>query len=264
MWTSMNNSPFLTVTAHFWCQQEEVLSTKTIDCFQVDGRNIAERIAEEAKKVLEDFSILPKVLTSVTDNGSNIVKAMKDLQLCRIPCFAHTLHLAVSDTIKALPALKEVKEKASKVVALTKRRSQADQKLQEYQKNLGKPKPKKLLQDVPTCWNSFFLMLERLKDEKDAVSLLLSQAGMDDGIDFLSSNLLGSIEDAVEMLHPCYQATEEFSGERFSTGSKVIPMTKMLLGFYAKADRNAPPGSFKKQLAGDFFNLNKCLLIHPN
>ncbi len=53
----------------------------------------------------------------------------------------------------------------------------------------------------------------------------------------------------MELLHPCYQATKDLSGDEYSTGSMIIPVTKMLMTTYANAERQALAGSFKKQLS---------------
>ena len=48
--------------------------------------------------------------------------------------------------------------------------------MREIQLKLGKPE-KKLIQDVATRWNSTYYMLERLQEQKDAVSLYAAEFG---------------------------------------------------------------------------------------
>ena len=67
------------------------------------------------------------------------------------------------------------------MVTLTKQSVKASERLEEYQRVLGASQPKKLIQDVKTRWNSLFLMLERILELREAVSLLLSHHGSDIG-----------------------------------------------------------------------------------
>ena len=249
LWTSNTNSSFMAVTGHFWDPVEDSLESCVLDCRRVHGRHTAQLIKEELEGILDEYNIRDKVLAVITDNGSNVVKAVKDISLRRLSCFAHSLNLVVMDSIKSCPALQETKEKVSKVVTLTKQSTVAKEKLDKIQADLGR-KPKKLLQDVPTRWNSLYLMLLRFLELKDAVILFLAQSGMDKESGQFGSNHWEVIDQAVQLLKPCYEATVEMSGEKFATGSKLIPLTKMLMGYYAGEERDSVDGSVRKQISG--------------
>ncbi len=248
MWTSTTNSSFLTVTCHWWNFKEERLDSAVLDCHRVQGRHTAGNIQEELDRVFQAFEIKDKIITMVTDNGSNIKKAAQDMGYRRLSCFAHSLNLVAMDSIKSVSKLQEVRDKVSKVVRLTKQSTMAKEKLDQIQATLGMT-PKKLKQDVPTRWNSLFDMLERCYDLKDAITIFLTHPGMDKDVGTFSSSEWQVIEDAVSLLRPCYEATVELSGEKMSTGSKAIPLTRMLMSYYARAEREAEDGSTKKLLA---------------
>ncbi len=82
------------------------------------GRHTASMIQEELDKVLVNFNIKNKILTFVTDNGSNIKRAIFDMGHQRQSCYAHSLNLVVTDAIRQIQEVLDVKEKVSMVVRL--------------------------------------------------------------------------------------------------------------------------------------------------
>ncbi len=116
-----------------------------------------------------------------------------------------------------------------------------------------------LKQECCTRWNSLYEMFERIHKLKDAVSLFLVQPEAGAHGPF-GGETWRFVEDAITVLRPCYEATVELSGEKFATGSKIIPMTKMLLTFYANLARECNVDTthpLKKELASDLLaNLN--------
>ncbi len=66
-------------------------------------------------------------------------------------------------------------------------------------------------------------MFQRLHKLKDAVSLLLTEPGMHHQVGSFGSDQWEALAVAVEALEPCFEATEQLSGEKFATGSQVIP-----------------------------------------
>ncbi len=257
MWTSTNNSSFLALTCHWWNPKKEKLDSAILDCSRVMGRHTASMIQEELGKVLENFNIKNKILTFVTDNGSNIKKAIFDMGYRRQSCYAHSLNLIVTDAIRQVPEVLDVKEKVSRVVRLTRQSTVAKEKLDKIQSSLGMS-PKKLIQDVPTRWNSFYEMIERFLQLKDAITLLLAQPGMDKDLPQFTASMWELISHSVKLLKPCYEATTELSGEKTSTGSKAIPLSKVLMAHYATAVRESADGTTQKKLAHKILdNLNE-------
>ena len=58
-------------------------------------------IAEEIKGIMDEWGLsLDKVSAVTTDNASNTVLAMNVLEWTRIPCFSHSLQLAVENALK--------------------------------------------------------------------------------------------------------------------------------------------------------------------
>ena len=87
-WTSRTQTPFLAVTVHFIeVGQDKIdLQTKILDCCVLSENSTAETIKFEIDLILEKFDIKKKVVAAVTDRGSNMVKAVKLLDILHVPC----------------------------------------------------------------------------------------------------------------------------------------------------------------------------------
>ncbi len=188
----------MTLTCHFWDDHEKKLCSKVSDCGKVADRHTVDNLCSRKKKVLQDCEI-KEVIVTVTDIASNIVKATRDAGLRQLPCYTHMLNLVVSQAIEATTALASAKEQISRLVSLTKRSNVVSKKLDKYQKDLGQ-KPKKLIKDMPTRL-AFNL--------KTAIMLLLSEPEVSEEIDHLSGPINPIIEQAVDLLQPCFEATTE-------------------------------------------------------
>ena len=99
-WTSRVNQSYISITVHYLkvksdCQFEHfVLESK-----ELLGSHTVEHLAETLKECLSEGEIQHSQISCVTiDNASNIVKADSVDQLLKwshLPCFGHTLNLAV-------------------------------------------------------------------------------------------------------------------------------------------------------------------------
>ncbi len=91
------------------------------------------------------------------------------------------------------------------------------------------------------------VMLERFHKRKSPISILLAEV-MEEKVGHLSSEKWATIESLVELLEPCYLATVELSSEKFSSVSKISPLTRELMKFYnTKQNRNQ--GNLQGELA---------------
>ena len=99
IWTSRATQAYVAITAHYiteeWKIQSYVLCT-----FEMAERhtNIATRIKETAEMWNIDGEHVGAV---VTDNASNMLAAVDILEWNYLPCFAHTLQLAVNKGLHA-------------------------------------------------------------------------------------------------------------------------------------------------------------------
>lgn len=83
----------------------------------------ATRLKDHIKDTLDQYKLENKTIIAVTDNGANIVKALSDAKVKRMPCSDHSLHLFLSSDVyknKDLSALPVINLKMKTIVkALT-------------------------------------------------------------------------------------------------------------------------------------------------
>lgn len=82
--------------------------------------------------------------------------------------------------------------------------------------------PLSLIQEVPTRWDSAFLMIERILRTKTALSTVL--LGIAKAPSTFSAEEINSLEELCELLRPFERATKKISGGKYATMSLVIPM----------------------------------------
>lgn len=160
IWTeTMNTNSFLGLTCHYI--RDCKLKSITVGVTELTEPHKAEYLGTTLKNICDVWNIsLHKVIAVVTDNGSNIVKAVSDVfgkNKC-IPCFAHTLNLVLADkTLDCSDELKDVINKVKHIVTYFKHNVNAADELRKSEVN------KKLVQSVTTRCNSTYVMLKRFK-----------------------------------------------------------------------------------------------------
>ena len=98
------------------------------------------------------------------DSASNIAKAVEQvLEWPYLPCFGHTINVAVKDGL-VIPRMQKVISKCSNIVAYFRRSSKAMYIFKEKQIALGLPQHS-LTQDLETRWNSTYKMMERVCEQ---------------------------------------------------------------------------------------------------
>lgn len=158
-WTSRNTESYIAVTVHFINDNFELMSV-LLECSAMVTNHTSKNLAHELRKIVHEWDIEKKIVLAVSDSASNIKNAIsKELGWRHFSCFAHTLNLIVNDVLQ-VDAITEILNKIKIIVRHFKRSYISNEKLMSYQKNNG-DQPLKLIQDVPTRWNSTYFMLER-------------------------------------------------------------------------------------------------------
>ena len=100
LWTSRQTLGYITVTCHYidsaWNLKSAVLATNNL----VENHT-ASNIADELKRVTDNWHISDKVVAVTTDNGANIVAAIQLNGWKQVFCYAHTLNLIVQHSLTA-------------------------------------------------------------------------------------------------------------------------------------------------------------------
>ena len=84
----------------------------------------------------------------------------------------------------------------------------------------------KLIQQVDTRWNSVYYMLERYLEQHEAIRTTLCLLDKNEIIIPSDSNVI--LREAVQILAPFEAVTREISSEKYTSASKIIPISKGL------------------------------------
>ncbi|MGH0146569.1 UNVERIFIED_CONTAM: hypothetical protein FKN15_008369 [Acipenser sinensis] len=158
MWTSINTEAYLAVTGHFISHQPK-LNSFLLDISHFKRTHTSGHITEPQLHLMDTWNLRDKITSFITDNAANMVAAIRNMNICHLPCFAHTLNLIVKNASQNTPDLELVQEKARRIVGFFRSSSNAKERLSEFQILLNKPQHK-LVQEVDTRWNSTYEMFK--------------------------------------------------------------------------------------------------------
>lgn len=166
-WTIANTESYNTVTGHFitpeWELKSVVLETK-----KVEGSHTAENIASSLRETQQTSSFVTP--TAVTGNAVNEKKAFELLQWVRFGCYGHIINLVVKKCLE-VPEVSHLCAKGRKFVTFFHQSSGTTDALKAKQKLLlsSDAARHKLINDVPTRWNSTLAMLSHLVEQTPAL-----------------------------------------------------------------------------------------------
>ncbi|XP_064476239.1 zinc finger BED domain-containing protein 4-like [Ornithodoros turicata] len=243
MWTSRANESYVGFTCHLLTRNFQ-MKRFTLNTRPMSGAHSAGNIAAALQEMCSEWEIPGGcVKFIVTDNGRNIRAAVRQLPWSERACFAHTLELAINDARACTPAVDQLCKRARHIVGHYKHSSSAQKRLDEYQRRKGQS-VLRLVQDIVTRWNSQYLMLSRLLELKEAVTVEL--AASDSAIDGLTATEWKHASELVEALRPLFDATVTASTEQYPSLSSQIPM---IFGILHYLDNISDTSGFSKNLA---------------
>ena len=225
-WSSRTNEGYTTITAHFidddWKLHSPVLMTR-----HKAQRHTAINLANELEASFAEFDINDKVTAVVTDNASNITAAITRLENVegRQACFAHTLNLCVRHALTGDPETKVLVKKIKDIVSFFHSSNNAVDELKNIHK-IQKTSFYKLKQDVETRWNSTYMMMESFQKQLIAVSTVLGNRGKVNLCLTDADQVM--LTEALAVLKPFFDITQEISSEQHTSISKMIPMIQIL------------------------------------
>jgi len=246
-WTSVSNDAYMATSAHFITADWKLLDVHLHTTHFPEshtGKNIAEKLTESTASMV---SSLTKEVAFVSDSAANAVKAGEFLTFPRYPCFAHQLQLIIHGAIDS-PDLTDLISKCKKIVGHFRHSAKASHELKLA---VLEAKPDsdatKLIQDVPTRWNSTLFMLERLLQLRSFVNKISSNhKTFDLQVSDKEADLLDSI---VTCLLPFQEATKMSSGSTYPTCSIIYPMTFAIIECLDKVTSPRQASSFAASLS---------------
>ncbi|XP_060796685.1 zinc finger BED domain-containing protein 4-like [Neoarius graeffei] len=225
-WSGETES-LMSLICHFidkeWKRQQIVLNVKAMH-----GSHTGQYICDVFLGLLKHWDIDPeRVVLVLHDSGANLVKGMRLTELPDLSCSAHTLQLVVNDGVSSQRAVADIVAKLKSSATHFNHSVLAKQHLREIQKELDLPQHR-IIQSVPTCWNSTLHMMESMVEQKQALSVYAGEHGK---ISVLTADQWTLVDNLIATLSPLEQVTLEMSRSD-STISCIIPcvtVLKMLL-----------------------------------
>ena len=229
VWTSRATESYVTITScHIseeWCLKNYVLQTRSLPVSHT-GINIANVI----KQAITEWG-LPEHPPLVSDNAANMIVAAKEVgSNPHLPCYAHTLNLAVQKGLK-INSISRLLGRIRRVVAFFHRSTTAAAVLKEKLKLLGL-REVKLIHDVATRWNSAVDMLERFLELQPAVYAALMSKDIrskETDIATMTEDDITLSENIMAALIPLRTVTTALCSESIPTASLILPLQKKLL-----------------------------------
>lgn len=229
IWTnSYTNKSFLSLTAH-WLNQEMEFQHAMLNVRYFPNSHTALEIKNMISGLLKDWNIADEIVhLIVRDGAANITKGCNDTGFKSATCIIHTLQLVIKSGLLSQRAVSDLLGVAKSLVGHFNHSSVACSKFEKVQLDLSM-KPKKLIQDISTRWNSTFYMLERLLELKRPLCVYAAE----NDIPNLCTNQWQLLESVVKLLSPFEEITRLMSSNE-SVISEVIPSIKTLLHFLEK------------------------------
>ncbi|XP_065323365.1 zinc finger BED domain-containing protein 4-like [Gordionus sp. m RMFG-2023] len=224
IWTrNSGGDSHISLTCHYinqnFQQINRVLNVKTFN-----ESHTAINIAQILDEIINYLGIKKnKIHLIIRDNAPNITLAMKNGKFQSVSCFAHSLQLVAQAAILSQRSIIDMLARVRKIVGHFKHSSIAQNCLKEIQIRLSLAQHK-LIQDVPTRWDSTYYMLERLIEQKRAVQLFIID---NPNLGNLSLYEWELAERVIDVLEPIQRVTKEISTESCSI-SNVIPFVEIL------------------------------------
>ena len=183
--------------------------------------------------VFEEWSISNRdVIAFIADNGANMVKSgeyltnEQDISFFR--CSAHTLQLAIKDTLKSNEYIQNCISQSRSFVTAIHTSYILMRRYKEIciEKN---ERCRKLNSDVSTRWNSTYYMLEQVMSMRKVLIQLYAEN--EKQLPFESIETWDILNDVVQILAPVKESSIIFEGEKTSYISELIPTIRGLLDY---------------------------------
>lgn len=224
LWTSRANESYLSVTGHYITDAFELKSI-LIKCSNFEGNHTGENIQTALLGITNEFGLSTKVNFVVTDNAANMQRALNDIQWKHYGCYAHSLNLIVQNS---LTIVEDNLSKLKKIVRHFKTSSTAlDKLLKEQTRDDSQVVPKRLIQEVPTRWNSTYYMVARCVDLEQHLRATMAVLRVE--LPVISNEEWLLFAELTKILKPFEEVTKSMSGEKYMSGSSVIVMTRCLI-----------------------------------
>jgi len=137
----------------------------------MSGSHTGEYISKMLLSMLKHWDIThDRVVLVLRDSGANMIKGLRLADIPDLSCSAHTLQLVVNEGISSQRAVGDVIAKLKTCATHFSHSVLAKQRLSDIQKELDLSMYR-IIQSVPTWWNSTLHMLESMLEQKQVLTV---------------------------------------------------------------------------------------------
>lgn len=187
-----------------------------------------------------------------------MVSGLNIANVASLPCLAHSLQLIIKDGVLLQPAVVQLLNCARSLVGHYHRSNVAFNTFRQIQSQLNLP-GHVLIQDVATHWNSSYYMLDRILEQKKAITA--SNAECQPPTELRSQQWVLA-EKVVKLLKVFEEATREISGE-YSSASVIIPIINTLKRTISQDDDDHGIMSMKRGMLKAISDRYKDIELQP-
>ena len=163
--------------------------------------------------------------------AANMTKALDMADVSNIGCFVHSMQLCITKPLESkernLKFLSHLLSQCRFIVGHFSHSVLAKERLTKIQECIADHPKRKLVQDVPTRWNSTYYMVERLVEQEKAIVSYDHKYGFPGTVKVPEKYKFGWLREFVELLGPLEAATREMCRDT-ATAADVIPMVTAL------------------------------------
>ncbi|KAK0131747.1 Zinc finger BED domain-containing protein 4 [Merluccius polli] len=224
----------LSLTVH-WFDTHMTPRSAALQAKNFPGSHNSDRISAAIKAMLDEWNIpLNKVHVILRDNARNMEAAMVKMGVRSLGCFAHTLQLVVNEGLLSQRSVSDAVANGRSIVKHFKKSPLAYSELQGIQVQM-QMQPKRLQQDVRTRWNSTYLMIQSLLEQKRVLGAYVADFDLPTT---LTTNQWGLLEKTSVVLEPFEELTRKISSSTASTADVIpaITVLKRILSREGEAD----------------------------
>ncbi|XP_059435370.1 zinc finger BED domain-containing protein RICESLEEPER 2-like [Corylus avellana] len=236
LWTSLATDGYICLTAHF-INKDWVLTKRMLNFSFMPPAHNGISLSDVIYNLLQEWGIENKIFSITLDNASfndlcvgflkdklNMKKALPcDRDFFHMHCCAHILNLIVQDGLKEInDAIQKIQDSVKYVRGSQVRKQSFLQAVNQ----ISLDSHKGLKQDVPTRWNSTYLMLESVVHYRRAFSYL--EMNDKNYKHYPTALEWEKVNNIKSFLAYFYQATCAFSGTKYSTANLYFPVIAMI------------------------------------
>ncbi|KAK6169559.1 hypothetical protein SNE40_020592 [Patella caerulea] len=230
-WTARGANSYVTITVHFidqnWEIQNHVLQTRLFN-----ESHTATNLSTILLNAVDEWKLNRDGLTIpvTSDNAANIINAVQVSESLgpNIRCFAHTINLASQKGL-AVPSVNRILGKIRKIASYFHHSPLGSHILHVKQDMIEIPQHN-LIIDVSTRWNSSFDMINRYREQHEAVflaSIDLKKSNKDIAVP--NDEEMSLIDDIIEVMGPLKTVTTILCSEKIPTVSIILPLKTKII-----------------------------------